>query len=45
MTNASKLKDELMKNRSQLQAKVSSLQKELASVKTAGDRVQGSFDH
>ena len=43
MNNAAKSKEELLKNKSHLQTKVSSLEQELGSVKRAADRVQGSF--
>lgn len=43
MNNAVKSREELLKNRSHLQAKVSSLEQELSSVKKAADRAQGSF--
>jgi len=43
MNNAEKSKEEIAKTKAQLQAKVTSLQQELVSVKKAAERAQGQW--
>lgn len=43
MNNAAKNRDDLSKNKTQLETKVNALQQELSSVKKAAERAQGMF--